>query len=288
MKKLTMEKKRYSMTKFSMTVFVLLMLIVGAIPLMRHTLSSIWNNPMHLTALTENPQIHYENGALEYARYVADILSDCINQIEAAQEKPFAKPITIGVYNTKDAYASANGTGHANAAGMTTFMGNVVLSPDLFIGQRQRLRAILTHELSHAHLRSHLSILKYIHVPNWFKEGLAVMVSGGGGAEQVAKTEALNAIRKGIRISMENKGSLFHVSKIAFENETDELVPFQMQYKQASLFVEYLNEKNTDGFKIMLSELLEGQSFEKALFAGFHTRLDTLWSEFAAQTESFR
>ena len=235
-----------------------------------------------MTALTENPQIHYENGALEYARYVADILSDCINQIEAAQEKPFIQPITIGVYNTKNAYTSANGTGNANAIGITTFMGHVVLSPDLFIGQRQRLRAILTHELSHAHLRSHLPILKYIHIPNWFKEGLAVMVSGGGGAERVTKTEAINAIRKGIHISMVNKSSLFHVSKIVFENETDEVVPYQMQYKQASLFVEYLNEKKPDGFKIMLSKVLEGQSFEKALFAGFNTKLNTLWSDFVA------
>ena len=55
-----------------------------------------------MTALTENPQIHYESGALEYARYVADILPDCINQIEAAQEKPFVQPITIGMYNTKN------------------------------------------------------------------------------------------------------------------------------------------------------------------------------------------
>jgi len=233
-----------------------------------------------MTALTENPQIHYENGALEYARYVAEILPVCMNKIEAAQGKPFAHAIIIGVYTTKDAYAAANGTGNANAAGITTVMGHVVLSPDLFIDQCQRLSAILTHELSHAHLRSHISILNYINVPNWFKEGLAVIVSDGGGAEHVTETEALNAIRKGVHIYMEDKGSLFHVSRIAFENETDEPVLFQMQYRQAGLFVEYLKNKNTHGFAIMLSELLNGQSFEKALCSGFNTKLNTLWSDF--------
>ena len=231
-------------------------------------------------ALTENPQIHYENGAQEYARYVADILPACIHQVESAQQQPFARSTTIGVYMTNETYTAANGTGNMNAAGITTLMGHVLLSPDLIINQRHRLNAILTHELSHAHLRSHISTWKYVHVPNWFKEGLAVMVSGGGGAERISETEALNAIREGIHISMEDKGSLFHLSKIAFENATDEPVMFQMQYKQASLFVEYLKEKDTDGFAVLLSELLEDKEFKKALFTGFHTNLHALWSDF--------
>ena len=274
--------KQYPIIKFSVAIFVGFALIVGTIPMLRHSLSCIWNNPKYMMALTENPQIHYENGALEYARYVADILPACINQVESAQGQPFARSITIGVYITNDTYTAANGTGNVNAAGITTFMGHVLLSPDLLISQRQRLSAILTHELSHAHLRSHISILKYINVPNWFKEGLAVMVSGGGGAERVTETEALNAIREGIHISMEDKGSFFHLSRIAFENATDEPVMFQMPYKQAGLFVAYLKEKDTDGFTVLLSELLEEKSFKKALFTGFHTNLHTLWSDFTA------
>ena len=49
----------------------------------------------------------------------------------------------------------------AGAVGVT-FFGRVMLSPVLFSTQRQRMPAILTHELSHAHIRSWISELTYI------------------------------------------------------------------------------------------------------------------------------
>jgi len=165
-------------------------------------------------------------------------------------------------------------------------MGHILLSPDLYNDQRQRMSAILTHELSHAHLQGWIPTLKYFNIPNWFKEGLAVMVSGGGGAERISEDDALSAIRKGEHISMETKGSLFHLSGIAFEHAADESVPPQMPYKQADMFVAYLRDRNDEGFKTMLSELLNGQSFENALFAGYDTNLGALWSDYEAAVNS--
>jgi hypothetical protein len=66
-----------------------------------------------------------------------------------------------------------------------TFLGRV-MPPVLFSRQRQRLPALLTHKLSHAHLGSWMSQLGFWRLPQWFKEGLAVLVSGGGGAEGVS------------------------------------------------------------------------------------------------------
>src|SRR5207237_1385867 len=83
-----------------------------------------------------------------------------------------------------EAYAAANGTGSSASVG-ANFLGRVILSPPLFTTKRNRLPSILTHELSHAHLRSWMSELTFIALPNWFKEGLAVMVSDGGAAEEV-------------------------------------------------------------------------------------------------------
>ena len=261
-------------------IFVVLAGIVITIPTMRNTLSCIWNTPEKLTALAEDPQIHYEEGALEYAKFVAEILPGCVAQIEASQGRPFANNITIGVYSNDKTYSAANGAGNARSAGITTILGHVLLSPDLFTSQRERISSILTHELSHAHLRSWVSASQYIEIPNWFKEGLAVTVSGGGGVEKTTENEALKAILSGNHIIMETKGSLFHVSRIDFKNTTDESVSFQTQYMQASLFIEYLKEKDVNSFNTMLAELLEGRSFENAVFDSFNATLDELWSDF--------
>jgi hypothetical protein len=126
---------------------------------------------------------------MEHAGDVAALLPNAITRIEAVHGRRFAHPVTVGVYATPEAYAAANGQGSAGPVGVT-FAGRVNLSPNLFWRQRQRLPAILTHELSHAHIQGWVGGIAYIHLPNWFKEGLAVMVSGGGGAELVSEQEA--------------------------------------------------------------------------------------------------
>lgn len=179
----------------------------AALPAVRHIASGWWNNPERLAALPENPQVRYEDGASEQARTVAGLLPTAIARVEAIHGRRFAHPVTVGVYVSPEAFAAANGTGYAGSVGVT-FFGHVILSPVLFSAQRQRIPAILTHELSHAHLQSWISQLAFIRLPNWFKEGLAVMVSGGGGAEGVSELQARDAIRRGDHIAIESAGSL--------------------------------------------------------------------------------
>ncbi len=212
-------------------------------PTVRHVASGVWNNPDRLAASPENPQVHYEPGAAEYAHAVAALLPATIARVESVQGRPFAYPITVGVYVSQKAFAAGNGLGHPRAAGVT-FFGHVTLSPILFSAQRQRLPGILTHEMSHAHLQSWISALAYIHLPNWFKEGLAVMVSGGGGAEFVSETEARKAIRRSDRIAMESEGSWRNLTGIKFENPsvTPAGLRAMMGYRQAGLFVTFLRD----------------------------------------------
>jgi hypothetical protein len=209
----------------------------AAVPTVRHIASGWWNNPEGLAALPENPQVHYEDGASEYARIVAGILPTAIGRVEAIHGRRFAYPVTVGVYVSPEAFVAANGLGNPGAVG-TTFLGNVILSPVLFSAQRQRIPAILTHELSHAHLQSWISQLTFIRLPNWFKEGLAVMVSGGGGAEGVSEFQARDAIRRGDHIAIESAGSLLNLAAIKFEQPPE--IPstsfrIQMAYRQAGL-----------------------------------------------------
>jgi hypothetical protein len=150
-----------------------------AVPRSRHMISGLLNTPDRMPALPANGQVHYEPGALDFARDVAALLPDVIARVEAVHGRRFAHSVLVGVYATPEGYAAANGEGSTVPVGVTIF-GRVNLSPKLFRPQHQRLRAILTHELSHAHIQGWIGGYGYLYLPNWFKEGLAVMVSGAG------------------------------------------------------------------------------------------------------------
>jgi hypothetical protein len=215
-----------------------------------------------------------------YARVVAGLLPTAIAQVEAAQGRPFAHPVTIGVYVTPEAFAAANGTGFSGAVGVM-FLGAVNLSPRLFSAQRQRLPAILTHELSHAHIRSWISELTYIRLPNWFKEGLAVAVSRGGGAESVSDSQAMAVIQRGDHIAIAASGSLTELSGVKFEHEQPySPFRFELAYRQAGMFVSYLRDADPSGFARMINSILDGRQFEEAVAAGYRENLHSLWLRF--------
>ena len=131
-----------------------------------------------------------------------------------------------------------------------------MLSPVLFSVQRQRLPAILTHELSHAHLRGWISQLSVMRLPQWFREGLAVIVSRGGGAEGVSELQARDAIRRGDHIAIESSSSLFNLGAVKFAQPPE--IPgtsfrTEMAYRQAGLFVAFLHETDPVGFARMMN-----------------------------------
>jgi len=264
-------------------VLVLLVAVAGAsVPQVRHLATGWWNSPEALAGLPENRQIRYEQGALDRARLVAQMLPAAIARVEAVQGRPFAHPVTIGVYSTPQAYAAAHGGLMPGSVG-ATFLGRVILSPPLFTTKRGRLPAILTHELSHAHLRSWLSQLSVLKVPNWFKEGLAVMVSGGGGVEEVSVADARDAIRWGDRIAVQSEGSLLDwvgLRMVAPPQVPDTSYRIQMAYRQAGMFVAFLHDSDPAAFDTMMRALLDGQPFGEAVQAGYHASVESLWLRF--------
>lgn len=255
----------------------------AAFPVARHLVSALWNVPDRLPSLAENSQVHFESGAEGYAHDVSALLPAAIARIETAQGRPFAHPVTIGVYATPQTYAAANASGSAQAVGVTAF-GRVILSPALNRPQRQRLPAILTHELSHAHLGGWISVNAFVHLPNWFKEGLAVMVSGGGGAELVSEQEARAAIARGESIAIEDTGSFWNLSEIRFDrapSEASRSHQIVMAYRQAGMFVAYLHDFDTPGFARMMDAILDGRPFADAVTAGYRQDVHSLWQKFA-------
>ncbi len=261
---------------------VLLAASAAAVPMVRHIASGWWHNPEALAALPENPDVHYEDGAADRARIVAALLPFAIARVEAVHGRPFAHPVTVGVYLTPEAFAAANGSGHAGAVGVN-FLGRVILSPKLFTTQRRRLPAILTHELSHAHIRSWMSELAFIRLPNWFKEGLGVVVSAGGGAEGVSEGEARDAIRRGDHIAVETEGSLLDPRFVKFAQPPATPASASrmlMAYRQAAMFVGFLRDTDPDGFARLMSAILDGRPFAEAITTAYQADLPTLWQRF--------
>jgi hypothetical protein len=83
-------------------ISVLLALIaIGAgtalsMPAVRHLISGFLNLPDRLPALADNHLVHYEPGAEDFARDVADLLPEAIARVEAVHGRPFAHPVTVG------------------------------------------------------------------------------------------------------------------------------------------------------------------------------------------------
>lgn len=256
----------------------------AAFPAARHLVSALWNSPDRLPSLSENGQVHFEPGAADYARDVSALLPAAIARIETAQGRPFAHPVTVGVYATPEAYVAANGVGSTQPVGVAAF-GRVTLSPALHWPQHRRLPAILTHELSHAHIEGWISAYAFAQLPNWFKEGLAVMVSDGGGAEFVSVEEARDAIGRGERIAIDDSGSLRTVlDGIRFERPPAGVTPSHqivMAYRQAGMFVSFLHDSNPPGFARMMDAILDGRPFVEAVTAGYQQNVYDLWRKFA-------
>jgi hypothetical protein len=255
----------------------------AALPTARHLASALWNLPDRLPSIAENSLVHFEPGAEGYAHEVAALLPVAIAQVEAAQGRPFAHPVTVGVYATPEAYAVANASGSAGVVGVTAF-GRVALSPVLHWPQHRRLRAILTHELSHAHIQGWVSANRFVRLPIWFKEGLAVMVSGGGGSEFVSEDEARAAIGRGEHIAIDDTGSFWNLSEIRFERVPAQGTPSHltvMAYRQAEMFVTYLHDADAPGFARMMDAILDGRPFADAVTAGYHQDVQALWQKFA-------
>lgn len=255
--------------------------VAEPLPAGYHVAATAWRNPDLLPALPENPQIHFEPGGAEYAHAVAALLPDAIAAVSAVHGRPFARPVGIGAYVSWEAFAAGNGLGQPRAAGVT-FSGHVTLAPLLFSAQRQRLRGILTHELSHAHLQGWLPAAAWVGLPNWFKEGLAVMISGGGGAEFVSETAARDALRRGDRIVVDSAGSARNPTGIGFENpaQAADGLRVMMGYRQAGLFVTFLHDRDAAGFARMMAAVLDGRRFADAVTAGYGSDVRSLWADF--------
>jgi hypothetical protein len=252
------------------------------VPRTRHLIAAPFHKPDRMPALPTNSQVHYEPSAEDFARDVDGLLPDATARVEAMHGRPFKHPVIVGVYATPEAYEAAIGQDSMAPVGVTVFE-EVNLSPKLFKPQHQRLHAILTHELSHAHIQGWIGERAYLYLPKWFKEGLAVMVSGGGGAELVNGDEARAAIRRGEKIVIDEAGSPTDWGDLEVAEKPANKPPWYpvvLGYREAGMFVNYLRESDGPAFDRMMRAILDGRSYKDAVDVGYHDNVHSLWEKF--------
>lgn len=266
--------------------------VVAAIPTLRHFAVALAHDPGELSPVLGEERVRFEEGAEDCAFGVAALLPHAIALVEAAQGRPFRYDVTVGVYASPESYAAANGLGTPKPAGVS-FLGRVTLSPALCGRNRDRMRAVLTHELSHAHLQGWLSPLAFVGLPSWFNEGLAAMVSGGGGAEGVSEQAAREAMAKGYAIAIADEGSLFNLTAVNFVKEPphgstfdDRLALGRLAYRQAAMFVSWLRDRDAGVFADFLQRIEDGEPFKTAFEEKFGARPAQLWQDFVSTSRN--
>jgi hypothetical protein len=230
-------------------------------------------------ALADDSRIRYEAGAELMAQRVARLLPTAIERVENAHGRDFRRPVEVYVLASERSFVRLSPNAQALTVG-----GRIYLSPRLF-RTPERVAGILTHELSHAHFMQYLSRGEHApDLPRWFREGFAVLIAGGAGAERVTPAQAIEAILAG-------SGSPLGDGDIAESVSAVTGGPAQaphMFYRQSAIFVQYLRYLDPHRFDLFVSNLLDGIEFERAFREGFGHSPMRMWRRFVFQLRSGR
>ncbi len=253
---------------------IVFLLTCSSCSVTRSAISSLRSTD-YFVPLETDKRVLYEPGAEKFAQQMAELLPQAIEQVEAGHYRPFVKPVTIHICVSEESYEKLTGV---KAPASITLKG-VFFSPRLVEEQRP-LSLYLSHELSHLHLEQQVGKWKFAHLPAWFKEGLATYVSGGGGAQNVTESEAIEAIRTGKHFEPHEKGSIFSRKY----GHHWGLSP-HMFYRQSMMFVAYLKNVNEEKYRGFLLAIQDGAGFSKSFYNAFDKNLEVTWKEFLVEIE---
>lgn len=233
----------------------------------------------HFRPFDIEQRVLFEPGAERFAKMVAERLPGAIETVENEQFGQFTKKIRIYVCATANSFE--NMTGRTVKA--VTYHESVFLSPRL-MEHPETVSSYLAHELSHLIMLQHLGLYKFMTTPPWFNEGLAVYVSGGGGAGDVTEKEAMETILSGNVFEPDDAGGILDFFFPKYGNRWN-LKP-HMFYRQASLFVSFMKEYNKNAFENMLVAMRQGHRFDMSFRQAYNTSTLEIWQLFINQLKS--
>lgn len=216
-------------------------------------------------ALKEDNRVLYKAGTRSEALLIQSVLDKMIKSVENAHGKPFIKRVIVHLCDTRECFAEHTGINNGMLAAVSP--NGLFLKP--YLVNNEDYSSWLAHELSHLHLFQHISSFKVSFIPPWYIEGLATYVSRGGGADKVSREKAVKYILQGKHIIATDSHSLFSSpwSLNYVVSDDDWAIPWyqqHMDYKQASLFYEFLHPRG--GIELLRS-LEAGTKFSNAFHA---------------------
>jgi len=266
--------------KLAVTAIVVVILLAGgALAFSRSSVgTAVLRSRSHFMPCDSNSNVLYEPGMEGPAALVAAALPSAVTRVEAQQHLPIAKPFRIYVCSTQESFNAYMGAPPGATARGVKVLNDIFLAPSAFSSWRGDTHgSVLTHELSHLHLYQRLGHRRSLwDMPVWFLEGLAVMVSGGGG-EGVTAEDAMSAILAGHRFIPDEKGSLLRPKRAS-----DYGMGTFMFYRQSELFVAFIRARDPAAFGDFLLALQQGRggSFARVFESSFGTDIVRMWEEF--------
>jgi len=225
-----------------------------------------------------DPKIYYEKGSEEVAQEVARQISQAVFRAEKFHDLKLNGQFKIYIFTSMKNYYwySTNRRGSASAATESLFV-----SPKLG-AKLDRTQAILTHEFSHLLLKQHMGgALRFVRVlPVWFQEGIATLASQGGGASKVSIQDAIHAIQKGNSLLPEDSGCLF-----CSQGHSKHGLKAHMFYRQSSLFIKYIMEKNPQSFAQFIGDL-KTYNFSEGFQKNYSKSVHQMWEEYTTHVKS--
>jgi hypothetical protein len=260
------------------TIAFWLFLLLAACTPMRSLAALAWSTD-HFVPFVDDERVRVEPGADRFALMLSPYMTEAVTTVEASQAGPFKSPVRV--------YLCASDTSFSRLTGRrapATTTNDVYLSPDLFDGTRA-LDRYLTHELSHLHLVQNIGVLGGTRLPEWFKEGLAEMVSGGATSSSVAVSEALKAVGEG-RSFMPDEGRNVVASFLFPHYGTYWHIENRMFYRQSMLFVQFMRDQDPAAFRRFLAAVVQGDDFKKALHRTYPDGVRGLWAKFVDEARA--
>jgi hypothetical protein len=225
-----------------------------------------------------NPDVRYDPGSQNMADRIARAIGHSRQIVEQTHGAAFTHAQQLFVCHA-DCFTTFVPVSNEVAAAQ---FGNAIFMNDEVLKLREQHRGMpvenfLTHELAHLLLYQRAGPVAYIRVPSWFREGIAVAVSNGAGAEACTPAEAAQHILEGKSFDPAEVGSLFR----------DRTAPSyglrtSIFYRQAGMFVDYLRERNPTAFQAALKDVLDGQDFQASFGRAYGQSISSQWPGFVA------
>jgi hypothetical protein len=206
-------------------------------------------------------RVWVEPGHEAYGARVAAALPAAIAQVEAAHYLPFVRPPRVYVCGSAACFARWVKTPKVSAAVVPD--NRLILSPRLDDPERDRLPALLAHELAHLHLGQRIG---HYHstVPVWFHEGWASLTAGGGGAEYASDVQVFEAIRAGRRVDL-----IVRDAPDKRHRAPASRLDVHGFYRQSMLLVGWLRTQDPVRFRQLVLAIQDNADFEIAFWQAY-------------------